>query len=140
MAYANVTDVQERMTRVMSESEQTICTTLLNDAAVIIDTFAPNADAEAKAIVSCRMVMRAMGDGDTSSGFPMGTSQGSQSALGYSASFTLGSGYGGVGELYLGRLEKMLLGIIGNKIGSRSPVEDMGRGFCQERWWHDVID
>ena len=40
MAYATVEDVQARMTRTMSESEQAICSTMLDDAAVIIDSFA----------------------------------------------------------------------------------------------------
>ena len=53
-------------------------------------------------------------------GIPMGATQGSMSALGYSQSWTIGSG--SAGELYLGKLEKKLLGC-GNSIGSYSPVE-----------------
>ena len=33
MAYATVADVQARMTREMSEDEQAVCSTLLDDAA-----------------------------------------------------------------------------------------------------------
>ena len=121
-AYATVTDVQARMTRTMSSSEQTLCGTLLDDAAVIIDTFNVNATADAKKIVSCRMVIRAMGDGEDS-GVPLGATQGSQSALGYSQSWTIGSG-GAAGELYLGKLERKLLGC-GEQIGSYSPVQEL---------------
>lgn len=122
MAYATVADVQDRMSRTLSASEQTMCATLLADAAVIIDAYNAEASADVKQLVSCRMVIRAMGDGE-SSGVPMGATQGSQSALGYSQSWTIGSG-GGAGEVYLGKLEKKLLGV-GNKIGSYSPVEEL---------------
>lgn len=123
-AYATVSDVQARMTRQMSESEQTICSTLLLDAAVIIDAYARSASADAKKVVSCRMVMRAMGDGNSNSGVPMGATQGSMSGLGYSQSWTISNGSSG--ELYLSRLEKKMLGS-GNSIGSYSPVEEMAR-------------
>ena len=121
MAYATYEDVQARMSRTLSEDEQAICTTLLDDSAVIIDTFNALASDDAKKIVSCRMVIRALGDGE-SSGVPIGATQGSMSGLGYSQSWTVSSGT--VGELYLAKLDKELLGY-GNKIGSHSPVEDM---------------
>jgi hypothetical protein len=109
------------MTREMSEDEQAVCSTLLDDAAVIIDSYNVNASADAKKVVSCRMVVRAMGDGDDSVGVPAGATQGSMSAMGYSQSWTISSG-GSVGELYIAKLEKKLLGT-GDKIGSYSPTE-----------------
>lgn len=121
MAYATVSDVQARMSRTMSASEQAICSNLLDDAAVIIDAYNEDADAEAKKVVSCRMVARAMGDG-TDAGIPMGATQGSMSALGYSQSWTIGAG--AVGELYLGKLEKKMLGV-GDTIGSYSPTQEL---------------
>ncbi len=121
-AYATPADVQARMTRTLSSDEQAVCAILLDDAAVIIDAYNAEAPADAKQVVSCRMVVRALGDGE-SSGVPMGASQGSQSALGYSQSWTMGSG-GAVGEMYLGRLEKKLLGV-GDNIGSYSPVQEL---------------
>ena len=39
MAYATVTDVQDRMTRELTPEEQTVCEKLLEDASVIIDAF-----------------------------------------------------------------------------------------------------
>lgn len=122
MNYASVSDLQSRMTRTLSESEKTVADTLLDDAGALIDTVAERASVEAKRIVSCRMVMRALGDG-TPSGTPMGASQGSMSGLGYSQSWTMGSG-GSLGELYLGKADRQLLGI-GNRIGSYSPVEEI---------------
>lgn len=119
MAYATVSDVQARMTRQMSAAEQSVCSNLLDDAAVIIDAYNSAADTDAKNLVSVRMVIRAMGDG-TDAGIPMGATQGSMSALGYSQSWTIGAG--AAGELYLGKLEKKLLGY-GNAIGSYSPTE-----------------
>lgn len=121
MAYATVADVQARMTREMSEDEQAVCSVLLDDAAVIIDSYNVNAPADAKMVVSCRMVVRAMGDGDDGIGVPAGATQGSMSAMGYSQSWTISSG-GSVGELYIAKLEKKLLGT-GDKIGSYSPTE-----------------
>lgn len=121
MAYATVEQVQARMTRTMSEDEQTVCEALLDDAAVVIDSFAAGAAVDAKALVSCRMVIRALGDG-TSGVAPVGATQGSMSALGYSQSWTMSGG--ATGELYLSKLEKQLLGK-GNAIGSYSPVEEL---------------
>lgn len=122
MAYATVEDVQARMTRTLSASEEAVCTSLLDDAAVLIDAYNENATADAKLIVSCRVVIRALGDG-TDGGIPLGASQGSMSALGYSQSWTLGTG-GAVGELYIGKTEKKLLGY-GNAIGSYSPTQEL---------------
>lgn len=124
MAYATVEDVQARMSRTLSPSEQTVCSNLLDDAAIIIDTYNVDATADSKKVVSCRMVMRAIGDGD-GGGIPMGATQGSQSGLGYSESWTIGSG--SVGELYIGKLEKKLLGT-DNNIGASNPLEVLTGG------------
>lgn len=121
MAYATYEDVQARMTRQLSEPEEAVCTTLLDDAAVMIDTFNSLASEDAKKTVSCRMVMRAMGSGD-SSGIPIGATQGSMGGLGYSQSWTFSSGASG--EMYLSKLDKQLLGC-GNRIGSYSPVQEL---------------
>ena len=119
-AYANTEDVQARMLRELSTDELAVCAALLEDAGVIIDAAAPAASAVAKRVVTCRMVIRALGDGG-SAGVPMGATQGSMSALGYSQSWTIGSG-GGVGELYLGKSERRLLGL-GDAVGSYSPTQ-----------------
>ena len=121
MAYATVDDVQKRMTREMSPNEMDVCSVMLDDAAIIIDAYNSEASADAKLIVSCRIVERALGDGGEA-GIPMGATQGSVSALGYSQSWTIGSG--ATGEMYLSKLDKKLLGA-GNSIGSYSPTEEL---------------
>ena len=121
MAYATYEDVQARMSRTLSTDEQAICTTLLDDAAIIIDSFNSLASDDVKKVVSCRMVIRALGDGD-SQGVPVGATQGSMSGLGYSQSWTISSG--SVGELHLARMDKTLLRR-GNTIRSHSPLEDL---------------
>lgn len=121
-AYATVKDVEARITRTLSEDEESVCSTLLDDSAIIIDSYNSAADPANKQVVSCRMVIRALGDGD-GTGVPMGATQGSMSAMGYSQSWTM-SGGASVGELYLNKLDKKLLGS-GNAIGSYSPVEEL---------------
>jgi hypothetical protein len=121
MSYATAEDVQRRMVKPLSDDQMDVCAALLDDAGVLIDAIAPNASDEAKATVSCSMVIRAMGSqGDLT--VPTGATQGSASALGYSQSWTFGNG--ATGELYLSRTEKRLLGV-GNRIGSYSPVEEL---------------
>ena len=132
MAYATVEDVQARMSRQMTTEEQDMCKTLLEDAALLIDAYAScKTEHSAKQIVSSRVVARMMSD-DGSSGFPVGATQGSMSGLGYAQSWTIGSG-GATGEMYLTKVEKKMLGI-GNRIGSKSPVEDVS-GRRWPRWW-----
>lgn len=125
--YATAQDVQTRMTRTLSDAELEVCNALLEDAAALIDAYVPKSGAmvEVKKVVSCRMVMRALGDGGVSS-IPMGATQGSMAGLGYSQSWTVGNG-GSTGELYLSKTERQLLRR-GNAIGSYSPVQ----GLAQE--------
>lgn len=120
MAYATIEDIENRMTRPLSETEINVANNLLEDAAVIIDAYNAQADPTNKMVVSCRMIIRQLGDGTGS--IPVGASQGSMSGLGYSQSWTYGSGSSG--EMYLSKVEKKLLGV-GNAIGSYSPVQEL---------------
>ncbi len=129
MAYATVNDVKQRMLRELSNEELELCEKLLDDAAVIIDVFAAKAGEDAKKVVSCRMVIRVLGDGEESS-LPIGVSQATQSALGYSQTVTYASS-GAAGELYISKLEKQILRS-GNKIGSYSPVQELVPEGCFE--------
>lgn len=115
MTYATIQDVEKRLT--IPEDQEQTCQALLEDAAVIIDSYNAKASLDAKRVVSIRMVTRALDAGD----IPTGATQGSISALGYSQSWTVGTGT--VGELYIGKTEKKLLGV-GDKIGARSPLEE----------------
>lgn len=124
MAYATVTDVVVRMSKDFSEKEQLMCEALLDDVALLIDNINSNAVEGAKKAVSCRAVARIMSSLDDG-GVPIGAQQGSVSALGYAQSWSM-PGSGAVGELYLTKAEKQMLGA-GNAIGSHSPVEDLCR-------------
>ncbi len=120
--YATSYDVEEGF-RTLTQEEQNRAEALLLEAAIIVDAYNQAASEDAKRLVSCRMVRRQLGAGDGGDiQFPMGSTQGSMSAMGYSQSWTMSSG--AVGELYLSKLDKKLLGV-GNRIGSHSPLEDM---------------
>lgn len=119
--YATVSDIETRCARTLTDEEKTRCATLLEDAAVIIDSFGAAASDEAKRLVSCNMIIRMLGGEDTAS-IPIGATQGTMSALGYSQTWNLGSGTSG--ELYLTRLDKKLLGT-GRNIAFVSPLEGM---------------
>lgn len=121
-AYATVPEVMAVLGRELNTQETIQCTALLDEAGVIIDAYNANASETAKRTCSVRMVVRAIGAG-VDSGVPMGATQGSMSALGYSQSWTLGTG-ASVGELYIGRMEKKLLGLAGS-IGSYSPTQEL---------------
>ena len=117
--YATIQDVAAGF-RPLTASEEQIASRLLVESAIIIDAYNANASADAKNIVSCRMVRRSIG---SSGDVPIGASQGSMSALGYSQSWTMGA-TGSTGELFLNRMDKKLLGA-GNSIGSYSPIQEL---------------
>ena len=120
---ATISDLQARMLRPLNEAEQALAAQLLSDACVMIRASAPNADEQAAKVVACRMVIRALGDGEGAGSFPVGATQGSRSALGYTESFTIGGG-GGAGELYVSKTDRRMLGL-GDSIGSFSPVQEL---------------
>lgn len=117
MSYATFEDVRKRCRRTLSEAERTLCETLLEDAAVIVDSYNNKASDDVKKVVSCNMIIRAVGDGESAQ-VPIGSTQGTVSALGYSQTWTMGSG--STGELYLSKLDKKMLGSR-CKIGVMSP-------------------
>ena len=123
MGYADLDDVESGF-RTLSGEERNRCFYLLDEAAVIIDAYGREADPDVKRLVSCRMVRRQLGESDSEGGvsFPMGATQGTATALGYSQSWTMSGGSSG--ELYLSKLEKKLLGV-GSRVGARSPLEDL---------------
>lgn len=118
MAYATVAEVAAGF-RTLTTAEQSVCTALLDEAAVLIDVYNADASADVKKVVSCRMVRRAVGAG--SSNIPMGATQGTMTAGPYSQSWTMSNG--STGELYLGRLDKTLLGV-SNSIGCSNPYAE----------------
>lgn len=124
MSYATIEDIQNRIGKELDADEITIATSLLEGAAIQIDAYNVDAGADRKKEVSIRVVSRMMGN-SSDYGVPIGTTQSSQQALGYSASWTVGGG-GAFGEIYLKRDEKFLLGR-GNRIGSYSPIQELVR-------------
>lgn len=120
MAYAEVNDIEVRANRIFTEEETKVCEALLEDSAVMIDAYNSKAAEENKKVVTCRMVMRAIANMGVD--VPIGATQGTMSALGYSQTWTLSGG--SMGELYLSKLDKKLLSV-SNGIGSHSPLEDM---------------
>lgn len=116
--YATVDDIKDRMPNLTADDS--VIESLLEEAAVIIDAYNHDASEENKKVVSIRMVTRALSCDDS---IPIGATQGNRSALGYSEQWTIGTG-GSVGELYLNRIEKKLLGY-SDQIGSYSPVQEL---------------
>lgn len=117
MRYAEYDDVTKRYSG--SASQESI-EDLLEEAGMIIDAYNEDADWEPKKVVSIRMVVRALGSADVE--IPIGASQGTVSALGYSQTWTMAGGTSG--ELYLTKIEKKMLGC-GARIGSYSPLEGL---------------
>lgn len=116
-AYATVKDVEAGF-RSLDEDEQKRAEALLDEAKIIIDQVSNSASDDVKKLVSCRMVRRAIGDGDVSAA-PIGATQGTTTAMGYSQSWTLSNGSSG--ELYVSRLEKQMLGV-GVRIGMAQAI------------------
>lgn len=117
MAYATVEDVQASMSHQMTTQEQNICSALLDRAVIYIDSANADASDAAKKEVSIRMVSRCI---NTDSDIPMGATQGSIAALGYSQSWTMG-GNASANQLYLGKEERKILGV-GDRIGASDPL------------------
>lgn len=117
MAYGSEAMVEAGF-RELDADELARCAALLEEASILIDATGTAASCEIKAVAACRMVRRALGNSDCT--IPIGASQGSISAGGYSQSWTVGAS-GATGELYLGKLEKKLLGL-GNAIGAGNPL------------------
>lgn len=109
MAYATVSDLEARW-RPLTETETTRAGTLLDDAAVRIDVVRPlpevhtQADLDARKIVSCEMVKRAMMS-PTGDGF--GVTRTSESVGPFQRSLDFSNP---TGDLYLTKADKILLG------------------------------
>lgn len=119
MIYASVALVEAGF-RTLTDDERSVCEALLEEAGVIIDAYNADASADAKTVVSCRIIRRALGAGSAS--IPIGATQGTMTAGPYTQSWTMSGG--STGELYLGRLDKTLLGV-GNKIGYTNPYQEV---------------
>lgn len=118
--YATCEDVEARY-RSLDADERARCTALLHDAEAMIDAFSgENVTDDIKALVCRSMVIRALNSSDVC--VPIGATQATQTGLGYTQSYTFGSGQSG--ELYFSKIEKRLLKI-NARIGSVSPLEHL---------------
>ncbi|MCQ2509395.1 MAG: hypothetical protein MJ116_02885 [Lachnospiraceae bacterium] len=122
MAYATIEDLQARSKKEIPKSEYKMYNALLEDASVLIDAVNLFAKEEAKKVVSCNMVLRAISSISSDVGVPAGATQGSMSGMGYAQSWTISGG--SVGEMYLTKVDRKLLGASA-RIGARSPLEGM---------------
>lgn len=116
-AYATIEDVAAGF-RPLTADELAKCQALIIEAGVLVDSVAQKAPAEKKCVVVCRMIRRVLGSAEESA--PLGTNQNTVSALGYSQTWSLGTG-GTIGELYLSKAEKTILGVA-NRIGASNPL------------------
>lgn len=115
MTYATIEDVEAGF-RPLDADEKAVCSALMDESGIIIDATAKCADADAKRVVTCRMVRRALSA--AAEGLPMGATQGSIAAGGYSQSWS--NSAGGAGELYLSKQDRKLLHA-GDRIGVSNP-------------------
>lgn len=120
MRYATIEQVKIGFKNFTADQEK-LCEALIDEAGIIIDSVAKTTTEDKKRLVTCRMVRRAIGNSNEDY-IPMGATQGSIAALGYSQSWTMGNG--STGELYLSKQEKQILGL-SNKIGTYSTIESM---------------
>lgn len=113
MVYAEVTDLEARW-RTLTEAEHATATTLLGDAQLMIDTECPPAveptaaQLEARKIVSCNMVKRAMLNSEQAAGI-----ESTQATAGpFSRSFNFSNP---TGEMYLTKKDRKLIGCGGQR-------------------------
>lgn len=119
MAYADVTDLEERW-RELSEDEQARAAVLLDDASAMLASMATVDDSDQQQasilrIVCCNMVIRVMAPGVDAS---FGATNGSMTGGPYTQSWTYGAP---VGDLYLTKAEKAMLGVSAMVVGQVRP-------------------
>ena len=115
MAYATYTDVENRW-RTLTVDERSKAITLLDDAAVMLEGWVSvnpldTHQAAVLKLVSCNMVIRAM-TASESDAFGVESLTASLGPFGQTAKFANPSG-----DMYLTKLEKRMLGIIGSGKG-----------------------
>ena len=113
MAFATYEDIEARW-RTLTADEQTRATTLLDDAAVMLNRLvvvdaSDMEQADALKIVSCNKVLRSM-VAASSDAFGVDELQATMGPFGQTAHFANPSG-----DMYLTKLDKRLLGVTGGK-------------------------
>lgn len=133
MAYATVNDLMQRW-KALGEPDRAKAETLLDDAAVILDSMVevdPEDEKQAALLktISCSMVKRAMAAGVDAA---IGVTQGTISADIYSQTFQYANPGG---DLYLTSLEKKLLGVTNSYIGTL-PVATNPQAVSMRGGWY----
>lgn len=121
MAYATVADLKARW-RTLTSDEQSRAAVLLGDAAVRLDVLCPPSDAptenelDARKIVSCEMVKRAMATPGGTDGVGVASSQSGAGPFQQTLQFSNPSG-----DLYVTKSDRALLGC-GNQVAFTFPM------------------
>ena len=120
MRYAEVSDLEARTTRPMSDDERAVASALLDDASAMLTALAgPPEDDDRCALmtmVACNMVQRAMSATDAGL---FGVTQSTMTAGPYTQSQTYSNP---AGDMYLTKTEKRMLGVSQGYIGSIRPM------------------
>lgn len=119
MAYAEVSDLNERLEQPLTGSKAKRAQTLLEDASALLSAYVPDPDAEPDMrrrlrIVCCNMVMRAM----ATSADMFGVMQSTVTADIYSQTFQYSNPNG---DFFLTKADKKMLGLSNGYIGSIQP-------------------
>ncbi len=114
MAYATVSDLEARW-KTLDAQEEAVASTLLEDAAVLIDSMGTPRSDDAARVVSCYMVRRAM---SSQAADVFGVTQTSMTAGSYQQQWTYANPGG---DLYLTKAERSMLGLGAGKVGVAVP-------------------
>lgn len=134
MAYAIVADVEDRW-RTLNQVERARAEVLLGDAAVRLDALCPpsapstNQELEARKIVSCEMVKRAMATPGGVEGIGVSSVQAGAGPFQQTQQFS-----NPTGDLYLTKADRVLLGC-GDQVAFTVPMANWGAVQEPPCWW-----
>lgn len=133
MAYAEVVDLEDRW-RTLSSPDQERASVLLGDAAVRLDALCPPStpptqqELDARLIVSCEMVKRAMATPGGVDGIGVNSVQAGAGPFQQTQQFS-----NPTGDLYLTKADRALLGC-GQQVAFTVPMTDWGFRFAPNPW------
>lgn len=134
MVYATVADLEDRW-RTLSVDEKSRADVLLGDAAVRLDVLCPpsapptNQELDARKIVSCEMVKRAMSTPGGVDGIGVSSVQAGAGPFQQTQQFS-----NPTGDLYLTKADRALLGC-GDQVAFTVPMANWGTVQEPPYWW-----